>query len=142
MSDKFFLDTNVFVYAIDSSPEERSKQDTARRLVQNAVREALGVISIQVLQEFYQVSTRKIRVSLSPDEALEFMRYMAILEIVQPDLAMIEAAVFLEQRYLLSFWDALILQTARAAGCSRVFSEDLQPGLCIDDMTVVSPFAA
>ncbi len=49
MSDKFFLDTNVFVYAIDSSPEERSKQDTARTLVQSAVREAFGVISIQVL---------------------------------------------------------------------------------------------
>ena len=140
MSGKTFLDTNIFVYAIDIGTDETKKRDTARAIIREQIKRESGVISIQVLQEFYQVSTRKIRAPLSANEALEFMRYMAILETVHPDFSMIEAAVLLDQRYRLSFWDALILQAAQAAGCDRVMSEDLHHGLRIEGMEVIHPW--
>jgi predicted nucleic acid-binding protein len=92
------------------------------------------------LQEFYQVSTSKIQVPISTDEALEFMHYMAGLGTVSPDLDMVVAAVRLHRKHAISFWDALILQAARTAGCSQVLSEDLQHGFSLGDLTVRNPF--
>lgn len=100
------------------------------------------MVSIQVLQEFYQVATRKIQVPLSTDEALEYLRYIAILETVLPDFNMIVAAIRLHQKHSLSFWDALILQASIIAGCSQILSEDLQDGFRIDNFTVKNPFVS
>jgi len=98
MSDKIFLDTNIFIYSIDSSPREKRKRDIARGIIKENIRNETGVISIQVLQEFYQVSTHKIKVPLSIEEALEFLHYVAILETVKPDFALIVAAILLQKK--------------------------------------------
>lgn len=141
MSDKFFLDTNIFIYSIDASPGESRKREIAREKVKEHIRNESGTISIQVLQEFYNVATQKIQAPISSEEALEYMQYISILETVRPDLPMVVAAVHLHRNHSLSFWDALILQAAKVAGCSQVLSEDLQNGFCVDDVRVINPFA-
>ncbi len=140
MKDKVFLDTNIFIHSIDSSPGQNKKRKVARQIVRKHIKNELSVISIQVLQEFYQVATRKIEVPLSTEEALEYLHYIAILETVQPDFYMVVSALHLHQHHFLSFWDALIFQAVGTAGCSQVFSEDLQDGFCLDNLTVRNPF--
>ena len=142
MSDKVFLDTNIFIYAIESSAEAGPKRDVARRLVREHIQNKSGVISIQVLQEFYQVATRKIESPISTEDALQFIQYISIMDTMIADLDMVVAAIHLHRRYSLSFWDALILQAAKSAGCSQVFSEDLQNGFLIDDLVVRNPFCS
>ena len=140
MKDKFFLDTNVFIHAIDTSPDLKRKRDVARHLIKEHIRNETGVISIQVLQEFYHVSTHKIQVPLSSEETLEFLHYVAVLDTVHPELDMIVAGIRLHEKHRVSFWDALIIQAALTAGCTRLLSEDLQHGLEIDRLTVENPF--
>jgi len=140
MKGKIFLDTNIFVYSIDSSAEQKEKRNVARKLVKTHIREESGVISIQVIQEFFQVATTKIRTSISVEDALEFMQYMASLQIVTPDFDMVVAAARIHQKHSISFWDALILQAAKTADCFQVLSEDLQDGFRLDDLTVKNPF--
>lgn len=142
MRDKVFLDTDIFIYSIDASPGEKKKRNIARQILKEHIRNDSGVISIQVLQEFYQVATRKIEVALSTDEALEYLHYMAILETVLPDFNMVVAAIRLHQKHSLSFWDALIFQAALIAGCSQILSEDLQDGFRLDNLTVKNPFVS
>ncbi len=142
MRGKIFLDTNIFIYSIDSSSEQEEKRNIARELVSTHIREESGVISIQVVQEFFQVATRKIRAPISVEEALEFMSFMASLQIVTPDFDMVVAAVRMHQKYSLSFWDALILQAAKTAGCFQVLSEDLQDGFRLDELVVKNPFVS
>ena len=140
MRGKIFLDTNIFVYSIDSSAEQEEKRNVARKLVKTHIREESGVISVQVIQEFFQVATRKIRAPISIEDALEFIHYMASLQIVTPDFDMVVAAVRIHQKHSISFWDALIMQAAKAAECFQVLSEDLQDGFRFDDLTVKNPF--
>jgi predicted nucleic acid-binding protein len=140
MNDKTFLDTNIFIYAIDTSPREKMKRELARELVKEHMIHETGVISIQVLQEFYQVSTQKIKRPLSTEEALEFLQYISILQTVRPDYHMIVSAVHLHKRLKVSFWDSMILQSALTGGCSCVLSEDLQDGLRINEMVLTNPF--
>ncbi|MCK4824540.1 PIN domain-containing protein [bacterium] len=142
MRDKVFLDTNIFIYSIDASRGQSKKRDVARQIVEEHIRKDSGAISIQVLQEFYQVATQKIQVPLSTDGALEYLHYMAILETVLPDFNMVVAAIRLHQKHSLSFWDALILQAAIIAGCSQILSEDLQDGFYLDNLTVKNPFVS
>jgi predicted nucleic acid-binding protein len=140
MKDKHFLDTNVFIYAIDTSPRLKKKRDVARHLIREHIQNETGVISIQVLQEFYQVSTQKIQVPLSTEEAVEYLHYMAVLDVVHPEFDMIVAGIRLHEKHRISFWDALITQAALTAGCTRLLSEDLQHGFEVDHLIVENPF--
>ncbi|MBN1849191.1 MAG: PIN domain-containing protein [Deltaproteobacteria bacterium] len=140
MNDKAFLDTNLLIYAIDTSPQEKRKREVARESVKEHIINENGVISIQVLKEFYQLSTKKTQRPLSTEEALEFLHYISILETVLPDYHMVVSAVHLHKDKKVSFWDAMILQSALAADCSRVLSEDLQDGFRINNMVLLNPF--
>jgi predicted nucleic acid-binding protein len=95
---------------------------------------------MQVLQEFYQVSTQKIQAPLSTEDALEYLHYMAVLETVHPDFDMLVSAVYLHKRLKLSFWDGLIVQAAAAANCSLLLTEDLQDGLHAGNLIIKNPF--
>jgi predicted nucleic acid-binding protein len=140
MKDKVFLDTNIFIYSIDATPGRNRKRNAAREIVRERIRNESGVISIQVLQEFYQIATQKIQVPLSTEEALEYLRYISILQTVHPDFDMVVSGIHLHKKYKLSFWDALILQAAKIAGCSEVLSEDLQDGFRLNNLRVRNPF--
>jgi predicted nucleic acid-binding protein len=83
MKDKVFLDTNILVCAIDSTTESNFKRDIARRLIRENIENESGVISIQVIQEFYQVATRKIEIPVSTEDALQFIQHLSILNIAR-----------------------------------------------------------
>ncbi|MDL1958387.1 MAG: PIN domain-containing protein [Deltaproteobacteria bacterium] len=140
MKDKVFLDTNILIYSIDASPGQNKKRNVARQILKEHIRNESGVISIQVLQEFYHVATHKIQVPLSTEESLEYLNYMSVFETVLPDFDMVVMAILLHRKHMISFWDALILQAAKTAGCSQVLSEDLQDGFCFDSLRVKNPF--
>jgi predicted nucleic acid-binding protein len=85
-------------------------------------------------------ATRKIAEPLSTDQALEYLTYLSILEIVRPDYEMVVAAIHVHRKYQPSFWDAMIIQAAVSAGCRVLYSEDLKDGFEISGVKVINPF--
>ncbi len=135
--NKAFFDTNVLVYASD--PGNPARQAVARDLLRRHAQDANGVLSTQVLQEFYFVSTRKIR--LAPQAARAIVSaFRRVFEIVTIDPDLIEAAIETSILDRVSLRDALILRAAAAAQCGAVYSEDLNHGQEIAGVLVQSPF--
>jgi predicted nucleic acid-binding protein len=134
-----FVDTNVLVYAHDRS--EPRKQPVARALVDGLWGNRTGVLSTQVLQEFYVVATRKFDPPMTRREAREIVSLYAQWPIVEVDVALIVAASELEERHGLSFWDALIVEAARRSGAARLASEDFQAGRRYGGVRADDPFA-
>jgi predicted nucleic acid-binding protein len=137
MTDKCFVDTNVFVYLYDvDSPD---KQARAKSILGSALAGIELVISTQVLQEFYVTANRKFQF-LSDREILQAMNDLADLSTVKIDVRIIFEAIEIGRRFQLSFWDALIVQAALSAGCSSLLTEDLQHGQRIGNLVVENPF--
>lgn len=133
-----FLDTNVLVYLFDAdAPEKRA---LARAIFERLVLEGQVLLSTQVLQELYVTVTRKLAVPLGLDEALEVVRELAQLPMVQVDGPMVLEAIQLSQRYGFSLWDALIVQAALAGGAELLLTEDLQHGQLIAGLRIENPF--
>jgi len=137
MSDKTFVDTNVLVYAHDV--DAGSKQTVADAVLRELWNDGLGVLSMQVLQEFYVNVTRKIALPLSKEEArLVVNTYAAWCMETTP--AEIAAAFRIEDESRLGFWDALIVAAAAKAGATRILSEDLNPQQMVAGVRVENPF--
>jgi predicted nucleic acid-binding protein len=134
-----FLDTNVLVYAHDRS--ETRKQPIAQALLEVLWRNRSGVLSTQVLQEFYVVATRKFDPPMRRGAAREIVALYGEWPTVQVDVALILAASKLEQRHAFSFWDALVVEAARRCGATRLLTEDLQAGRRIGGVSIENPFA-
>jgi predicted nucleic acid-binding protein len=134
-----FVDTNVLVYAHDRS--ETRKQPIAQALLEVLWRTRSGVLSTQVLQEFYVVTTRKFDPPMRRGAAREIVALYGEWPIVQVDVALILAASKLEERHAFSFWDALVVEAARRCGATRLLTEDLQAGRRIDGISIENPFA-
>jgi len=137
-ADKIFVDTNVFVYARDASEPE--KQPRAAAWVDALWASRQGRLSAQVLHEYYVTVTRKLRPGLPPEVARRDVRGLSTWGSVPHSLALLEIAWGLEERYELSWWDALIVAAARQAGCSVLLTEDLQDGQGLAGVRVVNPF--
>ena len=137
MTASVFVDTNVLLYAhdLDAGP----KHETARRLVMELWSEQRGVLSTQVLQEFYVDVTRKLR--LPRAEAREALVDFGTWKVERIGVPHILRASELEERFQLSFWDALIVAAAAAAGADEILSEDLSHGQRIDGVLIQNPFA-
>ncbi len=140
MTGRTFLDSNVLVYSVDESPAEKVKHTLAAGLL-SAPAEDL-VVSAQVLQEFYVVTTRKLKSPLSEERAAKAVRALAKLDVVGVDVPLVLAAVDTSRTAKISLWDALIIEAAGRAGCSRVLSEDLNTGQVIRGVRIENPFAA
>ena len=138
MSGRTFLDSNVLVYSVDESPAEKSKHERAVELL-SAQPESLGV-STQVLQEFYVVTTRKLKSPLSEELAARAVRGIAKLDVVGVDVPLVLSAVDTSRTAQVSLWDALIIEAASRAGCERVLSEDLNAGQVIRGVRIENPF--
>jgi predicted nucleic acid-binding protein len=136
MSDRSFLDTNILVYADDKAAP--AKQRRAIELVALHRRGGTGVLSLQVLQEYFVTVTRKLRVDAQI--ARRKVELLAEFDVVAPDLDDILAAIDLHRLLGFSFWDALVLRTAKEAACTVLLSEGLQPGRTIDGVQIVNPF--
>lgn len=135
-----FVDSNVLLYAHDAS--EAEKQPIARALLEELWADRSGVLSTQVLQEFYVVATRKLEPPMRRSEARELIALYATWPVIQVDVGLIIDAAALEKQAQLSFWDALIVEAARRAGAMRLVSEDLQGGRLIAGVAIENPFGA
>jgi predicted nucleic acid-binding protein len=136
--ERTFIDTNVIVYADDRSAGEKSER--ARQLLHELMSSRSGVVSLQVLQEYFVVATRKLGV---PAElARRKIELLSNLDVVRPDVTDVLAAIDLTRLRSISFWDALIVRAAENAGCTVLASEDLQDGEVISGVRVQNPFRA
>jgi len=139
MSDKYFLDTNVFVYSFD--PDAPQKQIIAKKLIQSALADGNGLISYQVVQEFLNVATRKFVKPLSLTDCQEYLQtVLNPLCSVFVTIELYQMALKMRDRYNYSFYDSLIIAAAIDAGCSRLYSEDLQHNQQISGLTILNPF--
>lgn len=116
------------------------KRERAREILRDALANRTGVVSTQVLQEFFVISTRKLGVE--PVAARRKVELLGTLDVVEIDLALILGAIDLHRLHQISFWDGLILRAAAIAGCPRMLSEDLNHGQIFDGVRVENPFAA
>lgn len=137
MTIKTFVDTNVLVYSIDRHNPRKQRQ--ARALLAQLEHEHTGVISTQVLQEFYVASVKKLGVD--PLKAKAMLEALTFFETVIVDIVQIRNAVDCSILNRLSFWDGLIIASAERARCSRLWSEDFNHGQTLCGVTVVNPFA-
>ncbi|MEP7010724.1 MAG: PIN domain-containing protein [Acidobacteriota bacterium] len=131
------MDTNVLVYAHDRGCGE--KHERAKGLVERLWDEGTGVLSTQVLQEFYVNICRKAKSPVSPDEAARIVRDYLNWEVVVNSGESILQAFLVESRFKISFWDALIIQAATSAGVPTLYSEDLSHDQEYGLVRVVNP---
>ena len=138
MTDRSFVDTNVFVYADDRDAGE--KRARARELLGRVLREPSTVVSTQVLQEYFATATRKL--GLPAIAARHRVAILGRLDIVTMGLDDVLGAIDLHRLHSLSIWDALIVRAALISGCQTLYTEDLQDGQRFESLRVVNPFAA
>ena len=133
-----FIDTNILIYAHDRSAGEKHLR--ARELVRELWRSGEGCLSIQVLQEFYVNVTQKVTKPLTPETAAQIIADLSAWQVYRPGTEDVLDAIRLQDRYQVSFWDAMIIASAFQLGCQTIWSEDLNPGKDYDQVKVVSPF--
>jgi predicted nucleic acid-binding protein len=138
MSAKSFVDTNVLVYAHDN--KEGRKQEAAKKILSDLTLHRSGVLSMQVLQEFYTTATRKLASSLPKKEARAIVNDFAYW-CVETTPVEISRAFRIEDEARIGFWDALIVAAAIKSGATRILSEDLNAGQIIAGITIENPFA-
>lgn len=135
-----FFDTNVLVYLHDA--DEPVKRERAREVVAEHMMGATLVVSTQVLLEFFAVVTRKFARAMPPARARREVERLTELDPVQVDSEMILRAIDRAAQSKISIWDATIVEAAVRAGCSLLYTEDLQNGWEVDgQLRVVNPFA-
>jgi predicted nucleic acid-binding protein len=139
MNGRAFLDTNIFVYTFDA--REPAKQDRARQLVGQALSNHQGIISFQVIQEFLNVATRKFAQPLSHADCRVYLeRVLSPLCEVFASIELYQFALGTAERWHYAFYDSLIIAAAAQAGCRTLYSEDLQHGQRIENLTIINPF--
>jgi predicted nucleic acid-binding protein len=137
MSARSFFDSNVLVYTDDKASP--AKQRRALDLVAEHRRAGTGVVSLQVLQEYFVAATRKLHVDARIGRRK--VELLAEFQVAVPEVADILAAIDLHRLHGFPFWDALIVRSGQQAGCSILFSEDLQDGREFNGLRVVNPFS-
>ncbi len=137
MSDRYFVDTNILMYAHDAAAGE--KHARAKALVEELWRDRTGVVSTQVLQELSVNLRKKVRRSLDAKATRDIVAdYLTWQVIVNGGESILEA-IDLETRYQISFWDALVVQAAQSSGAEVLYSEDLSSGQRYGSVQVVNP---
>ena len=131
-----FLDTNVLVYSDD--PRDPAKQAKALALITDHLRLRTGVVSLQVLQEYFVSATEKLK--LDAELAKGRVEVFARFHVAEPNVGDILAAIDLHRLYGISLWDTLILRCAKQSGCLVLLTEDMQHGQIIDGVKIVNPF--
>ncbi|MGB3862866.1 MAG: PIN domain-containing protein [Candidatus Aminicenantaceae bacterium] len=138
MKDKVFLDTNIIVYAHDRS--SREKHAVAREIMDYLWESRKGVISVQVLQEFFVCVTKKIVKPLHLKNARTILEYLLNWDVVVNDKYVTLKAIDLQEKYQFSFWDSLVIQAAIQGKARILFSEDLPDGQVVKDLKILNPF--
>ena len=132
-----FLDTNVLLYAISHAPEEAARAERALQVLDASD----CALSVQVLQEFYVQATRPTKA-----DRIEHRQAEALIEswlrfpVQEMTVPILQAALICKERYQIGYWDASIIEAARAIGCREILSEDLQDGQDYGGVRVANPF--
>jgi predicted nucleic acid-binding protein len=135
---EMFLDTNILVYAYDNSAGH--KHTVAAQLVSGCWKNGNGCLSIQILQEFFVTVTQKIAYPLEHNTARQLVADLAYWRCHTPEAGDLLQAIDFQQKYQLSFWDAMVLQSATQLGCTQLISEDLSHGQIYGAVQVINPF--
>ena len=139
MSGKYFLDTNIFVYSFDA--DAPAKAERATELITDAVTTRKGMVSYQVVQEFFNVALRRFRNPLNADEAQQYLSaVLRPLLVVHSSEALVREALQISARYQIPWYDALIIGGAIQAQCEILYSEDFQHGQRFDTVKIQNPF--
>jgi predicted nucleic acid-binding protein len=138
MTDKFFLDTNILVYAHDRLAGW--KHERATKLTEQLWNEGTGVISTQVLQEFCYTVRRKLTRPLSLEDTFAVVQQYLAWNVVANLPTSVLEAIQIEARYRISFWDALILHAALRGGAKILYTEDFSHGQLYGEVRAVNPF--
>ena len=135
---KMFIDTNILIYAFDVSAGK--KHQVASHILSDLWNSGLGVLSTQVLQEFYINVVQKIQKPIDQKMAQEIIRDLLKWHVVVNNGDSILDAIDISEKYGYSFWDSLIIEAALTGGVSVLLSEDLQHGQVISGVTISNPF--
>jgi predicted nucleic acid-binding protein len=138
MSADYFVDSNVLVYAHDLGAGR--KHEVARELTRRLWRERSGVVSTQVLQELYVNVRRKAEQPVTREEAIALIEDYRRWQVVVNSEHSIVEAIRIEERFGLSFWDALIVQAAQSSGAGTLYTEDLSHGQSYGSVSALNPF--
>ncbi|TZE82633.1 PIN domain-containing protein [Calorimonas adulescens] len=133
-----FVDTNILVYGYDVSAGK--KHEIAKELLKELWDTRRGCLSTQVLQEFYVTITKKVKKPLSPSQASQIISDLGVWNLDTPDVGDILEAIKISQRYIISFWDSLIICSAINLDCDIIWSEDLNSEQYFDKVKVINPF--
>jgi predicted nucleic acid-binding protein len=136
MTARCFVDTNVLLYADDDSAGR--KRDRARELIREVMSDGTGVLSLQVLQEYFAVATKKLKIPA--DGARQRIELLSRLDVVILSVEDLLSAVDLHRLHKFSIWDSLVVRAALNGGCRVLYSEDLQDGRRLDGLEIVNPF--
>ena len=139
MNDRFFLDTNIFVYSFDEGSPSKAKR--AGQLISQALETRKGVVSYQVVQEFFNVASRRFPGRMRRDDAEQFLStvFRPLLAVHSSPSLYLEA-IQIAERYRLPWYDALIVAGAIEAKCRVLYSEDFQDGQKFSNVEIRNPF--
>ena len=137
MSDRFFVDTNILMYAHDTAAGE--KHERAKAVLEQLWRDRTGVVSTQVLQELSVNLRKKVRRPLDAKATRDIVADYLTWHVVVNNGESILEAIDLEARYQISFWDALVVHAAQASGADILYSEDLSSGQKYGSVRIVNP---
>lgn len=139
MSDRYFIDTNVFVYVFDAKAPAKARK--AERLVREAVDSGEGIVSYQVVQEFFNVALRRFAQPMTVAEAEQyFITVFRPLLAIQSSPAIYLEGLRISSKHRLGWYDALIVAAALQGACKTLYSEDLQHGREIEGLHIQNPF--
>ena len=138
MKDEIFLDTNIIVYAHDRSSEK--KHTISKEIMEYLWERKKGVISVQVMQEFYVCVTTKILKPLPLKDARKILECLMNWHLIINDEYITINAIDLQEKYRFSFWDSLIVQSAIQSQAPTLFSEDFSDGQAVENVKIVNPF--
>lgn len=138
MNDKFFLDTNIFAYMFDA--RDAQKAEKSRRLIKQAVSTRKGVVSQQVVQEFFNLAFRKFQPAMTLAEAEDYLSTVFQPLLVVQSVQTYKEALQLHSRYRLPWYDSVIVAAARESGCEILYTEDFQHEQRFGELRVKNPF--
>ncbi len=131
-----FFDTNIFIYIVSAAPADRAKREIAQRLL---LEFEFG-LSVQILQEFMDVTLRKTQLGVTHAEISDMVRHMIGYPLVETSVALAQRAFEIKTRFGIRYWDAAMVAAALELGCHTIYSEDLSHGQDYGGITVLNPF--
>lgn len=131
-----FFDTNIFIYVVSAASADQANKQIAQRLMT----ESDFGLSVQILQEFMDVTLRKQHLGLSPEEISAMINLMVTYPMVETSVSLARHAFVIKTRFQIRYWDAAILAAALELGCHTLYSEDLNHGQNYDGVKVINPF--